>query len=384
MTDLDDLREMVRDVLDERASSEAARAVLDTPHGYDNGLWQTVAELDLLGLLVPEDFGGAGAGLAEMSVLLEELGRRTVPLPVVGSAVLAPTALLGGADRTAAVELLPALVSGQERAAVVMGGAAGQQDPATWALTWSERGGRRILDGVSGFVLDAPGADHLVVVARGPEGLLVCVVDAAAATITPIAATDQTRRLATVSFDAVVVPAGRVVALGGEAAAPVARLQSVAAFAMACDALGAAARATQESAEYAKVRRQFGRPIGSFQAIKHMCADMAVAVETGRAAVGLALDELVTGDAPTAAVSTAKAYVGDAAVRVCTDAVQAHGGIGFTWEHDAHLWLKRALLDRALFGSSSWHRRRVADAVLPALSPAPSGSSPAASRNGPG
>ena len=384
MTDLDDLREMVRDVLDERASSEAARAVLDTPHGYDNGLWQTVAELDLLGLLVPEDFGGAGAGLAEMSVLLEELGRRTVPLPVLGSAVLAPTALLGGADRTAAVELLPALVSGQERAAVVMGGAAGQQDPATWALTWSERGGRRILDGVSGFVLDAPGADHLVVVARGPEGLLVCVVDAAAATITPIAATDQTRRLATVSFDAVVVPAGRVVALGGEAAAPVARLQSVAAFAMACDALGAAARATQESAEYAKVRRQFGRPIGSFQAIKHMCADMAVAVETGRAAVGLALDELVTGDAPTAAVSTAKAYVGDAAVRVCTDAVQAHGGIGFTWEHDAHLWLKRALLDRALFGSSSWHRRRVADAVLPALSPAPSGSSPAASRNGPG
>ncbi len=384
MTDLDDLREMVRDVLDERASSEAARAVLDTPHGYDNGLWQTVAGLDLLGLLVPEDFGGAGAGLAEMSVLLEELGRRTVPLPVVGSAVLAPTALLGGADRTAAVELLPALVSGQERAAVVMGGAAGQQDPATWALTWSERGGRHILDGVSGFVLDAPGADHLVVVARGPEGLLVCVVDAAAATITPIAATDQTRRLATVSFDAVVVPAGRVVALGGEADAPVARLQSVAAFAMACDALGAAARATQESAEYAKVRRQFGRPIGSFQAIKHMCADMAVAVETGRAAVGLALDELVTGDAPTAAVSTAKAYVGDAAVRVCTDAVQAHGGIGFTWEHDAHLWLKRALLDRALFGSSSWHRRRVADAVLPALSPAPSGSSPAASRNGPG
>lgn len=384
MTDLDDLREMVRDVLDERASSEAARAVLDTPHGYDNGLWQTVAGLDLLGLLVPEDFGGAGAGLAEMSVLLEELGRRTVPLPVVGSAVLAPTALLGGADRTAAVELLPALVSGQERAAVVMGGAAGQQDPATWALTWSERGGRRILDGVSGFVLDAPGADHLVVVARGPEGLLVCVVDAAAATITPIAATDRTRRLATVSFDAVVVPAGRVVALGGEADAPVARLQSVAAFAMACDALGAAARATQESAEYAKVRRQFGRPIGSFQAIKHMCADMAVAVETGRAAVGLALDELVTGDAPTAAVSTAKAYVGDAAVRVCTDAVQAHGGIGFTWEHDAHLWLKRALLDRALFGSSSWHRRRVADAVLPALSPAPSGSSPAASRNGPG
>ena len=384
MTELDDLRDMVRDVFDERASSDDVRAVLDTPHGYDARLWQTVAELDLLGLLVPEELGGVGAGLAEMSVVLDELGRRTVPLPLVSSAVLAPTALLAADNRAPAAELLPALACGQVRAAVVMGGPEGQPDPVTWTLSWSERNGQYVLDGAAGFVLDAPGADRLVVAARNPEGLLVAVVDAAQATITPVAGTDQTRRLATVTFDAAAVPAGRILAVANGASAVVARVQSVAAFAMACDALGVAERAMQECAEYAKVRQQFGRPIGSFQAIKHMCANMAVAVETGRAAVELALDELTGDDSPTAAVSTAKAYVCDSAVKVCTDAVQVHGGIGFTWEHDAHLWLKRALLDRALFGSPSWHRRRVADAVLPALTTIWSGPSPAASRSGPG
>ena len=171
------------------------------------------------------------------------------------------------------------------------------------------------------------------------------------------------------------VPPARVLATGGAAATMLARVQSVAAFAVACDAAGVAERAMLETAQYAQVRRQFGRPIGSFQAIKHMCADMAVAVEGSNAALSLALDALggpAQGRdeaATVAAVSTAKAYVCDAAVKVCTDAIQAHGGIGFTWEHDAHLWLKRSLLDRALFGSPSWHRRRVADAVLPALTP---------------
>ena len=146
---------------------------------------------------------------------------------------------------------------------------------------------------------------------------------------------------------------------------------AVAAFAVACDAAAVAERAMEETAAYATVRHQFGRAIGSFQAIKHKCANMAVSIEAGKAALSLALDDLsghpADGSAGTA-VSTAKAYVCDSAVTVCTDAVQAHGGIGFTWEHDAHLWLKRALLDRALFGSPSWHRRRVADAVLPAES----------------
>jgi len=371
--ELTDLRQMVRGVLDERASSEQLRAALQTPPGYDTELWRTAAELDLLGLLIPEEFGGAGAGLPEMSVVLHELGRRAVPLPVISSAVLAPTALLAGDNRDLAAELLPALATGQRRAAVLTGGPDGQPEPRTWAMSWVGHGEQVVLDGVAGFVLDAPGADDLIVAARGADGLLVAAVAAQDATVTAIATTDQTRRLGTVTCDGVVVPAARVLASGAAADRVAARLQSVAAYAIACDALGLAERTMEQTADYAQVRQQFGRAIGSFQAIKHMCADMAVAVECSRAGLSLALDALNGQPEDSAAVSTAKAFACDSAVRVCTDAVQAHGGIGFTWEHDAHIWLKRALLDRALFGSPSWHRRRVADAVLPAETALPVG-----------
>ncbi len=335
--------------------------------GYDTDLWHTVAELDLLGLLVPEEFGGVAAGLAAVAVVLHELGRRTVPLPILSTAVLAPTALLHGGNRALAAKMLPALATGQRRAAVIVGGPEGQPAPATWALEWSGRRGEYVVDGVAGFVLDAPGTDDLIVAARGEDGLLVAALDAGQATIAAAAGTDRTRRLGTVTFDGAAVPAARVLATGADAEALVARVQSVAAFTIACDAAGVAEQAMEQTAAYARVRHQFGRPIGSFQAIKHKCADMAVAIECSHAGLSLALDALGgQPDQAAVAVSTAKAHVCDAAVRVCTDAVQAHGGIGFTWEHDAHLWLKRALLDRALFGSPSWHRRRVADAVLPA------------------
>ena len=371
MNERDDLRDMVRNLLDDRASSERVRAAVDTPEGYDAGLWRTAAELDLLGLLVPEEFDGVGAGLAEVAVVLHELGRRTVPLPIISSAVLAPTALLGGDNRALAAQLLPPLTTGDRRAAVIIGGPEGQPNPTCWTLRWAQRHGGYVLDGVAGFVLDAPGVDDLIVAARGEDGLLVAAVDARQAAVTAVATTDRTRRLGTVTFDGAVVPAARVLATAGAAADLVTRVQSVAAFTMACDAVGLAERTMEQTAAYAQVRQQFGRPIGSFQAVKHKCANMAVAVECGRAGVSLALDALCRpgerGDSESvAAVSTAKAYACDAAVGVCTDAVQVHGGIGFTWEHDAHLWLKRALLDRSLFGSSSWHRRRVADVVLPA------------------
>lgn len=370
MNELDDLRDMVRNLLDEEASSERVRAAQETPQGYDTGLWQAAGELDLLGLLVPEEYGGVGAGLSETAVVLHEMGRRVVPLPYVSAAVLAPTALLGGENQPLAAEMLSTLVTGERRAAVVIGGEQGQLSPANWAVRWESRRGEYVLEGTAGFVLDAPGADEIIVGARNQDGLLIVVIDAQDATITTSAAADQTRRLGSIVFDGVAVPSARVVASADRAEAVVARLQSVAAFTMACDAVGLAERTMEQTAAYAQVRQQFGRPIGSFQAIKHKCANMAVAVECGRASLTLALDALSTSSnqndlAAVAAVSTAKAFTSDAAVAVCSDAVQAHGGIGFTWEHDAHMWLKRALLDRALFGSPSWHRRRVADAVLP-------------------
>ncbi len=370
--ELGDLREMLREVFDERASSERVRAVLDSPEAFDADLWRTAAELDLIGLLVPEEFGGVGAGLAEISVVLHELGRRVVRLPFISSAVLAPVALLAGDNATLAAEMLPALAGGQRRCAVVFGGPQGQPDPATWTITALDRRGHYILDGTAGFVLDAPDADDLIVAARGPDGVVIAAVEAGAgadnATVDAAVTTDRTRRLGTVAFSGVPVSPDRVLARGERALDVLARLQSVASFSIACDAAAVAERAMDETAAYAQVRYQFGRAIGSFQAIKHKCANMAVSIETSKAALSLALDGLTLNGpsgAETSAVSTAKAYVCDSAVTVCTDAVQAHGGIGFTWEHDAHLWLKRALLDRALFGSPSWHRRRVADVVLP-------------------
>jgi len=368
--ELGDLRAMLREVFDEHASSERVRAVLDSPEGFDADLWRTAAELDLIGLLVPEEFGGVGAGLAEISVVLHELGRRVVPLPFISSAVLAPTALLAGDNAALAAAMLPALAGGQRRCAVVVGGPQGQADPAMWTITATDRRGHYILDGTAGFVFDAPDADDLIVAARGPDGVVIAAVEAGAdnAPVDAAVTTDRTRRLGTVTLNGAIVDPDRVVAQGHRATAVLARLQSVAAFSIACDAAAVAERAMDETAAYAQVRHQFGRAIGSFQAIKHKCANMAVSIETSKAALSLALDALTldgSSGAETSAVSTAKAYVCDSAVTVCTDAVQAHGGIGFTWEHDAHLWLKRALLDRALFGSPSWHRRRVADVVLP-------------------
>jgi len=290
--ELDALRGLVRNLLDDRASSERVRAALATPEGYDPGLWHTAAELDLLGLLVPDEFGGAGAGLAEIAVVLHELGRRTVPLPFVAGAVLAPAALLGSENRPLAAEMLPALAAGERRAAVIAGGPEGQLPQAQWGLTWSRRNGQPVIDGVAGFVLDAAGADDLIVAASGEDGPLVAALAAREATVIPTPGTDRTRRLGAVTCDGVAVPAARVLATGAAADALIARVQSVAAFAIACDAVGVSERAMEQTAEYAQVRKQFGRPIGSFQAIKHKCADMAVAVECGRAALALALATL--------------------------------------------------------------------------------------------
>jgi alkylation response protein AidB-like acyl-CoA dehydrogenase len=364
MSERDDLRAMVRELLTDRSGSEHVRAALERPEGHDPELWRTVVDLGLSGLLVPEEHGGAGAEFADMAVVLHELGRRAVPLPILSGGVLAATALTGSDNAAVAAELLPAIAAGERGVAVAVGGPEGQLPVGTWTLRWSADGDGVRLDGVTGYVLDAPDSDVVIVAANGPDGPVLAAVDSSDARIERVATTDRTRRLGTVSLDGVAVPRERLLTEPGDAAALIARVQRAGALAVAASALGLAERTTEETAAYARQRHQFGRAIGSFQAVKHTCADMVVAVECSRVAVEQALAAW-GGPDEERTVSTAKAFAGDATAHVCADAVQMHGGIGFTWEHDAHLWLKRALLDQALFGSPGWHRRRVADLVLP-------------------
>jgi len=364
MSERDDLRAMVRELLTDRSGSQHVRAALDGPDGFDPSLWRTMAELGVAGLLVPEEHGGMGAEFADMAVVLHELGRRVVPLPIFSGAVLAATALGSCGNPDLASELLPEVAAGGQRITVAIGGPAGQLPVSAWAVRWTAEAGGVRLDGVSGYVLDAPGSDVVIVGAAGPDGPLLAAVDSSVTRIEHQPTTDRTRRVGRVVLEGVMVPRERLLTDPGAAGALIGRVQRAAALAVAASGVGLAERVTTETAAYARQRNQFGRPIGSFQAVKHTCADMAVAVECSRVAVDQALAAW-GGPDEERAVSTAKAFVGDAAAQVCADAVQMHGGIGYTWEHDAHLWLKRALLDQALFGSSSWHRRRVADLVLP-------------------
>jgi alkylation response protein AidB-like acyl-CoA dehydrogenase len=369
MSERDDLRAMVRELLTDRSGSEQVRAALERPEGYDQELWRTVAELGLVGLLVPEEHGGAGAEFADMAVVLAELGRRVVPLPILSGGVLAATALAGGDNQSLAAELFPAIAAGERGIAVAVGGPEGQLPLDTWALRWSADGEGVRLDGVTGYVLDAPGSDVVIVGATGPGGPVLAAVDTDRARIEHVPTTDRTRRLGTVALDGVTVSRERLLTPPGAAGSLIARVQRAGALALAASGLGLAERTTEETAAYARQRHQFGRAIGSFQAVKHTCADMVVAVECSRVAVDQALAAW-DGPEEERTVSTAKAFVGDAVAQVCAGAVQMHGGIGYTWEHDAHLWLKRAVLDQALFGSPSWHRRRVADLVLPSTTAA--------------
>jgi alkylation response protein AidB-like acyl-CoA dehydrogenase len=255
---------------------------------------------------------------------------------------------------------------------VAFAGTHGSYDCARLATGWRSAGGSLRLNGASGFVLDADLAAVIVVAARDDDGAIAAV---AVDTTTPglrieqTATVDETRRLFTVSFDDVSVDADRMLCEpGARAEALFGNVLALGVVAAACDATGTAERALERAADYAKERTQFGKPIGSFQAVKHMCADMAIAVEASRAATRAAAEAL---DGDPAAWSTTAAitssYVGPACARACALGLRVYGGMGFTWEHDSHLFVKRVKLDESLFGTPAWHRRRLADSVFPAL-----------------
>jgi alkylation response protein AidB-like acyl-CoA dehydrogenase len=333
-----------------------------TRDGHDPALWSRLADTGLLGLAIPEEYGGSGFGWVEMGVVAEETGRALACPALLSSAVLATAALLYCADEASRKELLPSLAAGSLTATLAFTEDPGSWDPVRVESSASPDGDRWLLDGHKSYVLDGHTA-HLVLVvaATGPDEVGLFAVDSEAPGLTrdPLPTLDLTRKQARLEF--VGTPAQLI---GADAANGLSRAMDVAAAMLAAEQLGGAARALEQAVEYAGVRHQFGRPIGSFQAIKHICADMLVDVEFARSAASHALwaADHDAGELPIA-TAVAQAYCSDAYVRVAGQNIQVHGGIGFTWEHPAHLYLKRAKSSQLLFGDAVWHRAKLAELV---------------------
>jgi alkylation response protein AidB-like acyl-CoA dehydrogenase len=366
-----DLRAAVRKLFEDRCDWSEVLARTETGQTYDAGLWRALAtDIGCAGLLVPEAQGGAGASYREMAVVAEEAGRAVAPVPYLGSAVAATAALLSAGD----AELLAGCAAGDVTAgfAVPFGTAPGETPRPTVQVgppgSGDEDGVCRLAGTVRG-VADALPADVLLVPADGvPYGLYA--VRAADLAVAPVVSLDMTRQLADLTLEA--APARRV-ASGQAAERAVAAALAAGAAMLASELLGAADRCLELTVGYLKDRRQFGRPVGSFQALKHRAADVWVAVTQARAAARYAADCLAAADADAAvAVALAKAACSDAATLAAQECVQLHGGIGFTWEHQAHLYLKRAKSSATGYGTADRHRQLLAGLVDLAAPPAPS------------
>ncbi len=363
-TEQEDLRRSVRRFLENEVPLSTVRTLMDTPGAHDPALWRRMAEeLGLQGLIVPDEHGGSGAGFVELAVVQEEMGRAVLPGPFFSTAVLAVSAILDAGDDEAAKDLLPGIADGSTIATLAATEADGRWELEATSAIARPSGQGWALTGVKSYVPDGALAGLVLVVARTDAGLSLFAVEATAAglTRTALPTLDQTRPLARLDLDGV---AGRLVGADGAAGDTVRRTLDKAAVALALEQVGGAQAALDMAVAYAKQRRQFGRLIGSFQAIKHKAADVMLKVESARAAAyygawAVAADsEEVPGVA-----SLAKAYCSDAYFHAAAENIQIHGGIGFTWEHDAHLHLKRAEATRLWLGDPSWHRARLADAI---------------------
>lgn len=362
MTELDDLRATVRAFLEAASPSETVRRLMATESGYDDKTWRQMAgELGLHGIAVPEHWGGAGAGMPELTVVFEEMGATLLCSPFFSTVALATQAILTSDDRTAMDEFLPGLAAGECTATVILNGHLNAWDASAVALTAAPgREGYRV-SGDAPRALNGHCADLLLVAANTAAGpsLFAIAADSAGVKRTPLASLDRTRKVAHIQFDE--APA-RLIGNDGDASSGLARTSDLALVALAAEQLGAAQRCLDMAVGYAKERIQFGRAIGSFQAIKHRCADMLVSIEGARSAVAHAA-EVVDGPELAMAAAVAKMVCSEASLQAALDNMRIHGGIGFTWEHDAHLYVRRAKTAELIFGSPDYHAQRLADLV---------------------
>jgi alkylation response protein AidB-like acyl-CoA dehydrogenase len=362
------IRESARTFLAARAGAAQLRAAMNEPCGYDPQLWQQMAgELGWTGLAIPEAYGGAGLGWVELCILQEEQGRCLAASPFFATAALAAPLIAAAGTEAQRGELLPRIATGEVRFACALGGTDGRPPCSGVAVTLASRPGGFALSGVSDFVIHGDAADLLLVLARTPgtqrdTGVSVAVLPARTPgiTIRPHVMLDLTRPMSRVELDAVSVSREQLLGEPGEAGAAVERGLNLARIALASEALGGAQYVLEMTTAYVRQRVQFGRPIGSFQAVKHRLADMMIEVEAARSAAwyGACVAQEDTAELAEAA-AIAKSYCSDAFFDCAANAIQLHGGVGFTWEHEAHLYLKRARATGTLLGSPGWLRERL-------------------------
>jgi len=359
-----ELRATVRRFLAERAAMADVRRAMESERGWEPELWKPlVSELGLPGVRISEELGGSGLGFVELGLVMSELGRALTCAPYLSSAVLAAGALRHAATASARAERLGAIAAGETAALAVWESGAGWGLSELRAQARPEGSGFRI-DGAKRHVIDGHSAERLLVVARLPgtrglEGLGLFEVDPGARGVTRrrVATLDPTRRHASLDLDS--APA-RALGSPGQDAVGLERALDEARCALACEMVGGHERVLESAVEYAGGRVQFGRPIGSFQAIKHRCADILIGLETARTLARLAAHAIDSGAADPALLAAAKVRAADAYVSAAWSNVQIHGGVGYTWEYDAHLYYRRAKASAVLLGESAWLRERIA------------------------
>ena len=360
----EELRRAVRRFLDDKSPVSEVRRLMETAEGFDPAVWSQMGnQLGLQGLAIPEKYGGSGFGYVELVVVLEEMGRSLLCAPYFSTVALAANALLHSGDEGAKEAYLPGIASGEAIATLAYTEESGRWDLDGVTLEATGSGDSWSLSGTKSYVLDGHTAGIVLVAARTPGGVSLFVVDGEAdgLTRTPLATMDQTRKQAKLGFSS--TPA-RIVGQEGGAGPVLQKTLDLAAVALAAEQVGGAQRVLDMSVDYAKTRVQFGRPIGSFQAIKHKCADMLLEVESAKSAAyyaGWAAAE-DNEELPVTAC-LAKAYCSEAYFHAAAENIQIHGGIGFTWEHDAHLYFKRAKSSELILGDPAYHRELLAQRI---------------------
>jgi alkylation response protein AidB-like acyl-CoA dehydrogenase len=359
--DHEELRRTVRHFLDAKSTESDVRRLMDTEEGYDPSVWMQMArELGLQGLVIPENYGGQGFAYIELVVVLEEAGRSLLCAPYFSTVALATNAVLHSGDDSAKKELLPRIASGELTATLAFTEESGRWDQHGITMRAREDSDGYRLNGAKTHVIDGHTAAVIIVAARTDRGVSLFKVtgDAPGLDRQVLAPMDQTRKQATLVFDD--TPA-QLIGDEGAGSRVLQRVLDLAVVALAAEQVGGAQKVLEMAVDYAKMRVQFGRPIGHFQAIKHKCANMLMEVESARSAAYYAAQCAATlSDELPSVASLAKAFCSETYFHAAAECIQIHGGMGFTWEHPAHLYFKRAKSSELLFGDPAYHRELLA------------------------